>query len=99
MDRATQLDTASQSSPTSPPPLNGVRLVDLIQFEAGTSCTETLAWLGAEVAKLEEPTRGERDREAFTNERAKDSFFCLIRTSAASPVISSMRKKRNCCGG
>src|SRR3954469_11441511 len=42
--------------------LKGVKVVDFTQFEAGTTCTEVLAWFGAEVVKIENPGRGDPGR-------------------------------------
>src|SRR5207302_9788591 len=42
--------------------LQGVKVVDFTQFEAGTTSTEVLAWFGAEVVKTEHPGRGDPGR-------------------------------------
>ncbi len=55
--------------------LHGVKVVDFTQFEAGTTCTEVLAWFGAEVVKIENPGRGDPGRRLRPGKPDDDPWY------------------------
>ena len=55
--------------------LQGVKVVDFTQFEAGPSCTETLAWLGADVVKIENPKMGDPGRRLRPGQPDDDPYY------------------------
>jgi formyl-CoA transferase len=57
--------------------LEGLRILDMTQYEAGTSATQALAWLGADVVKIEPPGQGDPGRAVgLTGEREYSTYFC-----------------------
>src|SRR4051812_13191108 len=55
--------------------LQGIKVVDFTQFEAGTTCTEILAWFGAEVVKIENPGRGDPGRRLRPGKPDTDPYY------------------------
>src|SRR5690348_2285461 len=55
--------------------LSGVKIVDFTQFEAGPSCTEALAWLGADVVKIENPKMGDPGRRLRPGQPDTDPYY------------------------
>ena len=72
--------------------LEGVRVIDFTHDQAGPACTQMLAWLGADVIKIERPPLGDRARKLWYSDRADiDSYFFLLLNSNKRSVVLNLK--------
>ncbi len=75
--------------------LDGIRVIDMTHDQAGPSCTQMLAWLGAEVIKIEMADgRGDRARWLRRADPDVDSFFFLLLNSNKKSTTLDLRQAR-----
>src|SRR6201982_3854375 len=74
--------------------LEGFRVVCFPQFEAGPSCTETLAWLGAEVVKIENPKTGDPGRRLRAGQPDDDPFYFHMFNANKKSITVNLKTPR-----
>ena len=74
--------------------LDGLRILDMTQYEAGTSCTQALAWLGADVVKVEAPDIGDPGRGVGrSSTQDYSAYFCAWNANKRSLALNLRSRK------
>src|SRR5665647_1745625 len=70
--------------------LSGVRILDFTHVQSGPTCTQLLAWFGADVIKVERPGVGDITRGQLVDVKGADSlYFTMLNHNKRSITIDS----------
>ena len=74
--------------------LSGVRILDFTHVQSGPTCTQLLAWFGADVIKVERPGEGDATRKQLIDVPGADSlYFTMLNHNKRSITIDSKNPK------
>ncbi|MPZ96342.1 MAG: formyl-CoA transferase [Propionibacteriales bacterium] len=73
--------------------LEGVRVLDMTHVQSGPSCTQILAWLGADVVKLEAP-KGDITRQQLRDLPDVDSLYFTMLNCNKRSITLNMKSDR-----
>jgi len=72
--------------------LDGVRILDFTHVQSGPTCTQLLAWFGAEVFKVERPGEGDPTRGQLRDIESVDSlYFTMLNHNKRSITIDAKK--------
>ena len=70
--------------------LSGVRILDFTHVQSGPTCTQLLAWLGADVIKVERPGTGDITRGQLVDIEGADSlYFTMLNHNKRSITVDT----------
>jgi formyl-CoA transferase len=74
--------------------LDGVRILDFTHVQSGPTCTQLLAYMGADVIKIERPGVGDITRGQLRDVKGQDSlYFTMLNGNKRSITIDSKNPK------
>ena len=74
--------------------LQGVKILDFTHVQSGPTCTQLLAYMGADVIKVERPGVGDITRTQLRDVKGQDSlYFTMLNGSKRSITIDSKNAK------
>lgn len=76
---------------TNTAPLAGIKVIDWTQVQSGPSCTQLLAWLGAEVIKLEKVHGGDPTRNEMNDVDGSYSLYYLQLNANKKSITLDMK--------
>ena len=69
--------------------LEGVRILDMTHVQSGPTCTQILAWFGADVIKIEKPGEGDPTRGQLRDIPDVDSlYFTMLNSNKRSVTLN-----------
>ncbi len=75
-------------------PLSGVKVLDFTHVQSGPTCTQLLAWFGADVIKIERPDGGDATRQQLQDIPGVDSlYFTMLNHNKRSITIDVKHAK------
>jgi len=74
--------------------LDGVKILDFTHVQSGPTCTQLLAWFGADVIKVERPGTGDITRGQLVDVPGADSlYFTMLNHNKRSITLDSKSKQ------
>ena len=89
-----QKTIAADVASEHPRALTGVKVLDLTQWEAGSACAQSLAFLGADVFKVERPKLGDPARIASADSPDADSLYFLVLNSNKRSITIDLQNNK-----